>query len=285
MHLFISYRITLLFWNFILFQRMRICTTSNAMKVVLTELVIALILYSYSIWTISVTHHSGQAYCTGLQPQFEGFYKVMVNVDTVVTLILPSCAILLFNIRIIVAILQMAKRRNELTENIDMALIDNQGTKCRTTITKPEGAKYKLAMAARQSERQKHHGTITSSELKTTRLLILISTVFIILNLPSHAIRIYDFVKKLENQNFSSSQTIIRVQELAQFFYYLNFCTNFFFYTMFTKMFRKSLVRLCRRIACKIQKCSHVRVICFLRRRPEKHDPPELPHTLQNMMS
>ena len=234
----------------IIFQRQQLCTVRNAIIVIVTEVFVALGLYSFSIWTISVTYHTdGQAYCTGLQPQYLQLYKIMINIDTLITLVIPSCAIFAFNIRIVFAILKTAKRRRSLREHVPLTRAESS----RSSVSNG----FKLSGASTHKEDMKcFKGTITRPELKTTRLLIIISTVFIILNCPSHAIRIYESGKRLNDPNFTSSQTMIRVQELAQFFYYLNFSINFFFYTLFTKQFREALQHLCSGLAYRIQRCS-----------------------------
>lgn len=40
-----------------------------------------------------------------------------------------------------------------------------------------------------------HHATSTSSEVRVTKTLLLVSTVFLVLNLPAHAIRCYQLVQ------------------------------------------------------------------------------------------
>ena len=75
----------------------------------------------------------------------------------------------------------------------------------------------------------------------TSRLLIIVSSIFIILNCPSHIVRLKTFI-----QNFASPDTImeeswIHWQGLFQIVYFFNFSINFFVYSAYSSTFRKAL--------------------------------------------
>ncbi len=235
---------------FILFQRKQLCTVRNSILVIVAELFVALGLYSFSVWTISVTYATnGQAYCTGLQPQYLHLYKIMINIDTLITLIIPSCAIFLFNIRIIYAMVKTAKRRHCLGKHI--------------SLTRAESLRNGMKLSDSSTHNQAKRclkGAVTRPELKTTRLLIIISTVFIVLNCPSHAIRVYESGKRLNDPNYTSSQTMIRVQELAQFFYYLKNSSS------------KKTERVPEHEASSVKKCSWDHSVSCLTHRSVLHD-------------
>ena len=77
-----------------------------------------------------------------------------------------------------------------------------------------------------------------SSQIRVTRVLLLISTIFLVLNLPSHAFRIFAFV---EPQSESNQNLKIWLHELCQLLYYTNFAANFFLYICLSKTFRKAI--------------------------------------------
>ncbi|XP_075234988.1 uncharacterized protein LOC142332427 [Lycorma delicatula] len=78
-----------------------------------------------------------------------------------------------------------------------------------------------------------------------TKMLLLISTVFIILNLPSYVIRLYVFVCfSLWRRNVSSS--LWCMQQFFMLLYYTNFSINFLLYSMCGITFRRCLWQLIR---------------------------------------
>ena len=94
--------------------------------------------------------------------------------------------------------------------------------------------------------------TGTSTQVKTTRTLILLSSLFVLLKLPSHALRLHTFIHSfLATQTHSDTMWLLAWQELCQFVYYLNFASNFFLYCLFSKAIRSvAYQQCCRRINC-----------------------------------
>ena len=90
---------------------------------------------------------------------------------------------------------------------------------------------------------------------KTARMLIIVSTVFVILKLPTHIFRIHSFIQTSIQDDYSSMRKLdIRWQELFQLVYYLNFAINFFIYSACGRQFRTGLKILCVRIEHKAKK-------------------------------
>jgi hypothetical protein len=103
-----------------------------------------------------------------------------------------------------------------------------------------------------------------NSQMRITRMLFFTSSVFVLLNLPSHAFRMYAFMVSLRNQEYKISGVAFSIQELMQFFYYLSFATNLFLYNACSKTFRAALKILwrrmkykCRNAAMKINRLVH----------------------------
>ena len=86
------------------------------------------------------------------------------------------------------------------------------------------------------------------TQLRITKALLAVSTVFVALNLPSYAFRIHAFVIELRNEPYEMSLHAFIWQEFIQFLYYSNFSSRFFLYTACSTNFRQALMRLvCRR--------------------------------------
>jgi len=83
---------------------------------------------------------------------------------------------------------------------------------------------------------------------RITKALLVVSTVFVALNLPSYAFRIHAFVIDLRNEPYDMSLHAFIWQEFIQFLYYSNFSSRFFLYCACSTNFRQALKRLvCRR--------------------------------------
>ena len=86
----------------------------------------------------------------------------------------------------------------------------------------------------------------SSIQARTTRTLLILSTSFVVLNLPSHVLRLYVFIISLSGTTLTPLQTqkVYAWQELVQFVYYINFASNFFLYTLCSNAFR-DVARTC----------------------------------------
>ena len=94
---------------------------------------------------------------------------------------------------------------------------------------------------------------------RTARMLIIVSSVFVILKLPTHVFRIHGFIQTSIHDDYTSTQSSmknldIRWQKLFQLVYYLNFAINFFIYSACGRQFRTGLKILYVRIERKVGK-------------------------------
>jgi hypothetical protein len=105
------------------------------------------------------------------------------------------------------------------------------------------GCSTSAARSWRILTRQQH------TQLRITRGLLVVSTVFVALNLPSYAFRIQAFIIGLKNEPYEMSTWHAYIwQELIQILYYSNFSSRFFLYCACSRNFRYAVHRLaCRR--------------------------------------
>ena len=75
-------------------------------------------------------------------------------------------------------------------------------------------------------------------------MLLLVSTVFLLLNIPSHAVRVYVFLKSTVDPSYVPSHLLVLVQKVIQHLFYVNFATNFLLYSVCGKAFRRATYRL-----------------------------------------
>ncbi|KAH0948217.1 hypothetical protein HN011_003481 [Eciton burchellii] len=86
----------------------------------------------------------------------------------------------------------------------------------------------------------------TRNQQSITKMLLLISTVFILLNLPSYVIRLCVFFFALAKKN--TPELLWCLQQFFMLLYYTNFSINFLLYAMCGITFRRCLEQMLRRI-------------------------------------
>ena len=210
-------------------QRPHMCTTRRAKAVVTGLSLFGLLAYSCSIWTsgIVVTRRRHQI-CSALGG-YKQIYVVLACADFVVTLLVPFIAIFAFNVRIAVKIASFYNKKETA---------------------------HALAMLGRASSVRLGN----RAQVKVTKLLLIISTVFLVVNLPSYVMRVRTFVQSFSN---SSGKTRPRINPLDPYLhqifhhiFYLNFSINFLIYSVCSKQFRRALKRLGWQIKYKVTKLS-----------------------------
>ncbi len=83
-----------------------------------------------------------------------------------------------------------------------------------------------------------------AGQQRVTKMLLVVSTMFLLLNLPSHTIRIYFFIVSLIRPNYRPPTLMLSLQKLFIYIYYVNFAINFFLYSLCGNNFRKALWQL-----------------------------------------
>ena len=96
-------------------------------------------------------------------------------------------------------------------------------------------------------------------QYRTARMLIVVSSVFVILKVPTHVFRIHTFIQTSVHDNFNAMKQLdVRWQELFQIVYYMNFALNFFIYSACGSQFRRGLRILCTRTKHRLRKMKQV---------------------------
>ena len=244
-------------------KRQQICTVQRARIVLLIETIVGLLLYSYNIWTTEIQEIGGSYMCTQ-KYHFARLTRIMAFVDIVITFILPSVIIIILNTWITITIYLFLKRR-WMYENgaVDCSQSGIPTASVRSlrfgSSTSSSHSSGQPAASARHS-----HVTFTTSgtvtraasrgrQMSTTRMLLVVSGVFVLLNLPSHALRFHRMLLQYFNKH-SPSQLELRIGELLEVLYYINFATNFFIYALCTRSFRVATCRMMATIMFNIRR-------------------------------
>ncbi|EEC17799.1 conserved hypothetical protein, partial [Ixodes scapularis] len=166
-------------------------------------------------------------------------------IDTVLTLIVPFLLLTVMNFMIARSIyLFYARYRQQRAfcrEGYPMRVFIS---KSPTHLMKKKKKRVLLIgqHSARHPKRQQRHYAVT--QMSVTRMLLLVSTVFILLNLPSYVLRIYVFLLYFgdaESLEAASGSLAYILQRYFMILYYTNFAINFVLYNASSRMFRVTL--------------------------------------------
>ncbi len=208
-------------------------------------------------------------------------------VDTVLTLLIPSVTISALNIRIIYAVFKIHRDRRTMNTTHNHRHHSSNGELNVNGVRLPAGmmgtatplpstpSRYThlnmMSVASSQhsrhtlNARRKHH----NSQVKVTKMLVLVSSTFLVLNLPSHALRLYAFASSILTEQIAPpTKRYMLIQRLFQYLNYTNFAINFFLYNTCGRNFRHALRHLGRKIKYNL----HHKWNKFLGRKPSEDD-------------
>lgn len=179
--------------------RSLVCTVKRARAIVCGLAVIAIILYSYLLLAAGIEQITpgGEYQCT-LRQGYGNIASIMNAVDTVLTLVIPVIAILTLNTRIAKCVYYVDSLNREQADGeapIGRRFI-SQRRKDKSSAGEGStraggmgriGEGNTISCGVGKSTRKSQHGV--------TKMLLVISTIFILLNLPTYIMRIYMYIK------------------------------------------------------------------------------------------
>ncbi|KAI5735241.1 hypothetical protein M8J77_016104 [Diaphorina citri] len=200
-------------------HRPSMCTVARAKVILISLTLLALALYSPYLFisgpqlSHDTRHHdtrqnSTVMYC-GLVEEWTELASLLNHVDFVLTLIVPFTLIVVLNTLISRTVWRVARIRRSMINNNNKIVAPGGGSmnhhhqsSVRNNFTSHNTQKMF------QSSRRNSGGP--SSQTKVTKMLLIVSSVFICLNLPSYAIRIWVYLNEpnvLRGES-SSSKTL-----------------------------------------------------------------------------
>lgn len=123
--------------------------------------------------------------CT-LVPEWINLASVLNHVDFFLTLILPFCTIVVLNTLICRTVHRLGRVRRTMTLNTRKRFLN------RAHSRRSNDSHFGRTIS--------HRCTSTPSQSKVTQMLLVVSTVFICLNLPSYLLRIWVYVNKVSTK-------------------------------------------------------------------------------------
>ncbi|XP_026673255.1 thyrotropin-releasing hormone receptor [Ceratina calcarata] len=189
--------------------RQSICTVARAKITVAILTVMGVVLCSPVLWVSAPRlQYNGKGNVTEchLAEGFESWATIYNVIDTVLTFAIPFTIIITLNVLIARAIYRHVKIRRSLT--------NEPRAKDRP------GFRYSL-------------------QTKITKMLLVVSTVFLCFNLPAYVLRIHAFLHFQENQ--IASRSLEMAQQVCNLLFNTNFGINFILYCATGQNFRNTI--------------------------------------------
>jgi len=191
---------------------------------------IALVLYNFSFWT---TETSSQGICLH-KLQYMQFLNIVTWADTVLTMVLPFFIIVVVNSLVLRAVSKCSmKYKQPIVSPVRMSM------------STPEFRSRRVMLPTEVTVRLPSSNRV-SHQARVTRTLLFVSFTFLLLNLPSHTLRLYNLIATVTSTVPVVSDKFYFLQEITATLYYSTFSCNFFIYTLFGRNFRHSLCLILR---------------------------------------
>ncbi|KAK2163009.1 hypothetical protein LSH36_87g01024 [Paralvinella palmiformis] len=217
----------------------KMCTTGRARIVVVGLCTTSLSIYACSLRISGMALYEEGELCTPyLSPDYYPVHLALTYADTVVSFFVPFFVILVFNVLIFRKIRFFYNQENE---HVPIASLQHCPPHCHRHPNASEICQHNQA------------------QVKVTKSMFIMSTMFLIISLPSYVIRVWVFVADLLLGGFRSSLQDALLQQLCQCLFYLNYCINIVLYLVCWSKFRRicyevvssSKRRICRWLSWK----------------------------------
>ncbi|XP_064487636.1 uncharacterized protein LOC135399828 [Ornithodoros turicata] len=235
--------------------RLQLSTRNRARITIVATSVASLLLNSYLlVLTDVVVLDNGKSECEP-RPEFEHILHYTNIMDTVITLVVPFVLIVIMNFMIGRA-LYLFNSRRRLRRINSSQLMSNDVAKDEPCPHCTGGSSLSNSNPCNRDSKMptSDTGSVCShnrpppppppaaeilhpSQLNVFRMLFLVCTVFIILNLPSYVVRVHVFV--LSVSDIQVPEHIFLLQRYFMLLYYTNFAVNIVLYNVSSRVFRR----------------------------------------------
>ncbi|XP_053389184.1 growth hormone secretagogue receptor type 1-like [Mercenaria mercenaria] len=206
-----------------------ICSVCRERGTVFILTIIACVMYNFSFWTTGMEQWGPLLRCSH-DPKYIQFLNIVTWIDTSLTMVIPFFLIVCMNTMVLRSVMKCKPKNKNIV----------------TSIRK----RPKIRVNTRVQRR--------NPQIRVTRTLLFVSTTFLVLNLPSHTMRLYNLIYLITSDTSTITVQFSFLQELTLMFYYITFSCNFFLYTCFGRNFRHALYHM---IYCQSVKETHRRKV------------------------
>uniref|UniRef100_A0AAG5DDT1 G-protein coupled receptors family 1 profile domain-containing protein n=2 Tax=Anopheles atroparvus TaxID=41427 RepID=A0AAG5DDT1_ANOAO len=219
-------------------KRQSWCTVRRA------KTIIACLTLAGSVHSVPYFFYAGPQYAENdnhticdMRRDYKEQLEIFNYVDTVIVFIVPFTVIVVLNSVTSLTVWRFAGLRRNMTlpkrkpSNLEI----RRQMSFQYFSTHPNGRNGVLRRPSMRENRMLY------SQMKVTKMLLLVSSVFVCLNLPSYVMRVRAFVET------HPSYLMILVQFYFYLFFITNFGINFFLYCISGQNFRKAVIEMFRR--------------------------------------
>lgn len=207
----------------------KVCTPKFARKSVGVLTTFAAVFYMFAFWTAKVHTNGGDQKCMSTSNDRDTM-MVLSILDTFLTLLLPFSMIIIMTTRLLIDISRLYKTPTDEDRN---SSVKNSISDTHVDSNQSNSAEHNRV--SRQA---------LKAQSKMKRMLVVVIIVFVVLNLPSHAIRVQSFFRSITESHYSVTRTEVYWQHIVQILYYINFAINFVLYSVCAKSFRHAMLQL-----------------------------------------
>ncbi len=258
------------------------CTRRKAKIVALCLLLYSLAFYVYPFWTYDVIRLlNNKVVCSPL-PMMHDTTTALSSIHTLQACVLPSLVIVVLNVRLMIKLhvfqrrygrkamrnqapLQPEKRPRKSYIHTSVSTTGSMHIKFSSRpqngmVKACQGSEVGCMLSPLANSGDGAHSASgarplqSRSQYRTARMLLIISSVFVLLNLPNHGFRVQGFLRSLLGLSAKQTRSQYIWQEVFQIVHLLNFAINFFVYSACARQFRTGLRRLCRRWSYNLDK-------------------------------
>jgi len=221
-------------------------SSRRALIVIICLTVFALTAYNFAIWTNGVMELGYKSVCMPYT-KYVKIVTILTNMDTIFTLVIPSITIFALNTAIIVAINKVRKElqnpvfrginSQQMTENCEMqnTRLTDSPELSSDLHTNRNRRTYQVVSVTRKPPSQQERS------IRSTKILLVVSSVFVVLNLPSHVLRLRMSIQEFTHTRYQPTSEETAAQQITEVIYYINFAINFVLYSLCGQNFRRGL--------------------------------------------
>uniref|UniRef100_A0A8D9B780 Thyrotropin-releasing hormone receptor n=2 Tax=Cacopsylla melanoneura TaxID=428564 RepID=A0A8D9B780_9HEMI len=234
-------------------HRPSMCTVARAKVILISLTLLALALYSPYLFisgpqiNLDTRQNTTIVYC-GLVQKWKDLATLLNHVDFILTLIVPFSLIVVLNTLISRTVWRVARIRRSMINNNNNNKLGVGGTTSAGSVNHHhQSVRNNLTSHNTQKmfQNSRRNSAGNSSQTKVTKMLLIVSSVFICLNLPSYTMRFMIFINEtLQYESEETQNNVVMWQHYCQILFNTNFGINFALYCISGQNFRRSLVAL-----------------------------------------
>ena len=191
-------------------KRRQMCTPYRAKVVTCSMAFLALFGYSFVLGISGTRNFESYTLCIHL-PEHMAITTALTYTDSLVAFVIPFMALLSMNGKILHKLAKVSRNQHD------------------------SGRDQELRIHGRVPS------PVNSAQLNATKLMVVISSVFVIISIPSYAIKMRLIVISFLDRHYLAKPEEFLWQAVFEFIYYINFSINFFLYSICLKKFRMAL--------------------------------------------